>query len=170
MYGGFMKNKNILSKIFYIFLAILILGIGYLIGTVILVTIFAIIILMTLLFIISWIFSKIIRIFKTETAKLGFKMIFSSIITIAFLLLGWLFFSKWLLSLESSLAITIIWVMTCLIFGTMWYFLKVKKKTKTEYLWEYYKADHKLLLWDYLIMLLIPTLIVYVFNLIYGII
>lgn len=164
-----MKN-NILSNIFFIILAILILGVGFLLGTFILTFIFVIVLFMSFLFVIMWLFNNFVSLFKSNTSKLFFKAFFSIVITYGFISLFWFLTSDYLLVLKSYVVLIILWVFTTIVFGTLWYLLHIKKQqSKPVYLWEKQKYD-LLTFWDLLVMLLIPSLIVFVFNSIYLIV
>ena len=163
-------KSNFLSNIFFIILAILILGVGFLLGTFILTFIFIIIIFMSCLFVIMWLFNNLVSLFKSKVSKQIFKTFFSILITYGLLSLFWLFTSKYFLSFKNYFVLIILWVITTLFFGTLWYLLHIKKqKSKHSYLWEIEKGDLLTFL-DLIIMLLIPSIIVFVFNFVHLIV
>lgn len=164
-----MRN-NLLSNIFFIILAILILGLGFLLGTFILTFIFIILVFMSCLFVVIWLFNNFVSLFKTNSSKFFFKAFFSIIVTYGFISLFWFLASNYLLSLKNYVALIILWVFTTIVFATLWYLLHIKKQQSEHvYLWEKYRGD-LLTFWDLLVMLLIPSLIVFVFNSIYLIV
>lgn len=163
---------NVFKKILFIFLAIIILILGFVVGTFILTFIFLLLVLMTLLFVIIWLFNNLVSLFKTNTSKFIFKCVFSMVATYGIINLLWLFIGKMLLQTNKSIAISVIWAITTLIFGILWYLLHIKKSTKkSKYLWEEYKSSpDKLTGWDIALMILLPIILVYMFNLVYSII
>lgn len=163
---------NILTKIIFLILAGIIIVLGFVLGTFILTFIFIVLVFMSILFIIMWLFNNIVTLFKTGTAKLIFKSIFSVLITSGLLSLLWLFTSKYFMQLEKYTALTLLWVIATLIFSSLWYLLHLKKQTKKHvYLWDEYKRNPEALtVWDTIVMLIMPSLIIYVFNAIHLIV
>ncbi|HRS42925.1 MAG TPA: hypothetical protein P5530_03600 [Candidatus Diapherotrites archaeon] len=163
---------NIFTKILFIFLAIIILILGFVVGTFILTIIFVLLVLMTLLFVIIWLFNNLVSLFKSNTAKLIFKSVFSMAATYGIISLLWLFFGKFLLQINKTVAFSVVWVVTVFIFGILWYLLHIKKHTKQHrYLWDDYKSTpDKLNGWDVLLMAVLPSILVYIFNLAHAII
>lgn len=157
---------NIFTKILFILLAIVILILGFIVGTFILTFIFVLLILMTLLFVIIWLFNNLVNLFKSNIAKLVFKSVFSMAATYGLINLLWLFTSNLFLQQDKTIAISVIWVITVLIFGILWYLLHIKKHTKKhQYLWDDYKnTPDKLNGWDVLLMVILPSILVYIFN------
>jgi len=157
---------NVLTKIAFIVLAIVILVLGFLVGTFILIFIFGLLLLMTLLFVVIWLFNNIVSIFKSNFARLAFKSIFSVLVTYGLLQLLWIFTSKYFLQMDKMIAISTLWVISAIFFGALWYLLHIKKQTKkNQYLWQDYKiSSNTLNTWDALMMLIFPAIIVYVFN------
>ena len=76
----------------------------------------------------------------------------------------WLFFGKFLLQINKTVAFSVVWVVTVLIFGILWYLLHIKKHTKQHrYLWDDYKSTpDKLNGWDVLLMAVLPSILVYI--------
>jgi len=76
------------------------------------------------------------------------------------------------MQLEKYTALTLLWVIATLIFSSLWYLLHLKKQTKKHvYLWDEYKKNPDALnTWDVLVMLIMPSLIIYVFNAIHLIV
>lgn len=163
---------NIFTKVLFIFLAIIILILGFVVGAVILSFIFGLLLLMTLLFIIIWLFNNIIGLFKNDIAKLIFKSVFSMAATYGIITLLWLVTGKYFLQIDRTLVISIIWVITILMFSILWYLLHIRKHTKKhQYLWDdYKKSAEKLNGLDVALILLLPSILVYLFNLVYGIV
>ncbi|HOW29754.1 MAG TPA: hypothetical protein PK685_03760 [archaeon] len=163
---------NLLTKIIFLILAGIILVLGFVLGTFILTFIFIVLLLMTVLFIIMWLFNNIVTLFKTGTAKLIFKAIFSVLVTYGLITILWIFSSKYFLALEKYTAIITLWVISALIFSLLWYLLHLKKQTKAHtYLWDEYKKNPDALnTWDVLVMLVMPSLIIFIFNAVHLII
>jgi len=162
---------NIFTKILFIILAVVILVLGFVFGTFILILIFALLILMTILFVIVWIFNNIVSLFQTNFAKLTFKSIFSIAITYGLIELLWLFTSKYFLGMDKAIAVSTLWVISALIFGTLWYLLHLKQSAKKhQYLWDEYKSPNTLGLMDVLLMVIFPSLMILVFNAIHVLI
>lgn len=163
---------NLLTKIIFLILAGIILVLGFVLGTFILTFIFIILLLMSVLFIIMWLFNNVVTLFKTGTAKLIFKAIFSVLVTYGLISILWFFTSKHFLALEKYTAIITLWVITALIFSSLWYLLHLKKQSRKHvYLWDEYKKNPDALnTWDALVMLIMPSLIIYIFNAIHLII
>jgi len=157
---------NLLTKIIFLILAGVILVLGFVLGTFILTFIFVFLLLMSVLFVIMWLFNNIVTLFKTGTAKLIFKSIFSILITYGLISILWAFTSKYFLSLERYTAIITLWIIATVIFSTLWYLLHIKKQAKKhKYLWDDYKnGNNALHFWDVMVMLIMPSLIIYVFN------
>lgn len=160
---------KLVTKILFFILAGIILLLGFVLGTFILTFIFVLLVLMTVLFIIMWLFNNLITLFKSGFAKLAFKSIFSTAVTCGLISLLLFFTSKHFYSLEASIAISTLWVITTMLFGALWYLLHLKRQTKKHiYLWDEYKKNANTLnTWDVLVILVFPSLIVYVFNAIY---
>lgn len=163
---------NFITKIIFFILAGIIIVLGFVLGTFVLTFIFLLLVLMTILFIVMWLFNNIVSLFKTPTAKLVFKTIFTIFIVYGLITLLWLFTSKYFLALEKYTAITTLWVITTAIFSFLWYNLHLKKQTKKHtYLWDEYKSNKNALdTWDMLLMVIMPSIIVFVFNAIYMIV
>jgi hypothetical protein len=163
---------NIFTKILFILLAIVILILGFIVGTFILTFIFVLLILMTLLFVIIWLFNNLVSLFKSSIAKLIFKSVFSMVATYGLITILWLFTGKFFLQMDKTIALSVIWVITVLIFGVLWYLLHIRKHSKKhQYLWDDYKSTpDKLDSWDVLLMLVLPSILVYIFNIAHAII
>ena len=163
---------NIFTKILFILLAIVILILGFIVGTFILTFIFVLLILMTLLFVIIWLFNNIVSLFKSNIAKLIFKSAISMAATSGLINILWLFIGKFFLQMDKTVAISAIWLITVIIFGILWYLLHIKKHTKKhQYLWDDYKnTPDKLNGWDFLLMVILPSILVYIFNIAHAII
>ncbi len=164
---------NILTKILFIILAIAVLALGFLVGTFILIFIFALLVLMTLLFIVIWLFNNIVTVFKSNLAKLAFKSIFSILVTYGIMELFWIFTSKYFIQMDKTIAICTLWVVAAIFFGALWYLLHIKHQNKKhhQYLWDEYKRDSsKLNTWDAIMMVIMPSIILYVFNAVHLII
>ena len=145
---------------------------GFVLGTFILTFIFLVLLLMSVLFIIMWLFNNIVTLFKTGTAKLIFKSIFSVVVTYGLISILWVFTSKYFLRLEEYTAVITLWVISAIIFGVLWYLLHIKKQSKKhKYLWDDYRDNTNALnTWDAIIMVVMPAIIIYVFNAIHLII
>jgi len=163
---------NLLTKILFVILAGIILVLGFVFGTVILTVLFIVLIFMTLLFILMWLFNNLATLFKNHTAKLIFKAIFSVLVTYGLLTLFWVFASDSFLSLEKYTALVTLWVITVLLFSALWYLLQIKMQPKKHaYLWDNYKqTPNTLSTWDVLVMLILPSLIILVFNAVHSIV
>jgi hypothetical protein len=162
---------NIFTKILFVLLAIIILILGFVLGTFILTLIFTLLVFMTLLFIVIWLFNNIVSLFKNNVAKLIFKFIFSTAITYGLMTILWLLTSKFFLQMNKNIAIGALWIITVCIFGTLWYLLHLKKqRARHQYLWDDYKnTTDKFTALDILVIIVVPTIIVYVFNLVHFI-
>lgn len=163
---------NIFTKILFVLLAIVILILGFVLGTVILTMIFTLLVLMTLLFVVIWLFNNIIVLFKSNIAKFIFKFIFATAITYGLMTVLWLLTSRFFLEMNKSIALGTLWVITLGFFGVLWYLLHLKKqKGRHQYLWDdYKKSSEKLNSWDILIIIVVPIIIVYIFNATYFIV
>ncbi|MFA5746246.1 MAG: hypothetical protein WCX82_00060 [archaeon] len=162
---------NIFTKILFVILAVIILVLGFFVGTIILIVIFTLLILMTILFVVIWIFNNIVSLFQTNFAKLAFKSIFSVAITYGLIELLWLFTSKSFLAMDKAIAISTLWVISALIFGTLWYLLHLKQSAKKhQYLWDEYKSPNTLSLMDVLLMVVFPSIMILIFNSIHTLI
>jgi len=163
---------NILTKILFIVLAIIILILGFFVGAFILTAIFVLLVLMTLLFVVIWLFNNLINLFRSNLAKLGFKSIFSLAVTYGIITVLWMFASEHFLQMSKILSISSLWLITTVIFGTLWYLLHIKKQAKKhQYLWDDYKnSTNTLSTWDAIMIVVMPSLIIYVFNAVHLII
>ena len=166
---------NLLSKLKWLLLAILILVGGYFFGVIILAIICGIVILLTVFFLLSLILNKLIDLVKSRFMKNLIKTIFASGITIGVILIFWKLLFIPIIHKSNIIGITLIWVISALIFGTLWNFMTLKRRVVYEYknhLLDYKESRQQpgIHVWDIIFMLVIPTIITVCFNLIYLII
>jgi len=149
---------NLLNKLKYILVAIIILILGYFFGTIILIVIGIIIALISLFFIFSLIFHKSISIITNKGMILFLSMIFSSAIPILILLNFW---DRIITPIASkAVAITLIWVISAILFGTFWNLLVIRKRVSyRNHVIEYKELKPGLQVKDLLFMLIIPIII-----------
>jgi len=161
---------NILNKLQYVLLAIIILAFGYFFGTIILAIIGIIIVLMTLFFIINLIFKGTLNIFNNNKWRLFILMLIDSAFVILILKLLW----KYIITTISSKSTIIIvtWLITTLLFGIIWNILIISKRVKytNKHLIEYSQLTPGINIFDYLFILLISIIISVSMNIVYGII
>jgi len=166
---------NILNKLKWFLIAIIILVLGYFFGLIILAVIFGIIILITVFFILSLVLNKLIDLVKSKFMKNLIKMIFASGITIGLIILFWKWIFVPLIQKSGTTGITLIWVTSAIIFGTLWNLLTIRRRVLYSYknhLFDYKQSRQQpgIHVWDILFMLVIPTIITVCFNLIYQIV
>jgi|GEM_PF-867242 len=166
---------NLLNKLKWFLIAIITLVIGYFFGLIILAVIFGIIILITLFFILSLILNKLIDLVKSSFMKNLIKMIFASGITVGILLIFWRLLFTPIILKSSTTGITLIWVISAILFGTLWNFMTIRRRVIYSYknhLFDYKDSKQQpgIHVWDILFMLIIPTIITVCFNVIYEII
>jgi len=94
------------------------------------------------------------------------------LVTYGLLTLLWVFASDSFLSLEKYTALVTLWVITVILFSALWYLLQIKMQPKKHvYLWDSYKQTPDTLnAWDVLVMLILPSLIILVFNSVHSIV
>jgi len=166
---------NILNKLKWFLIAIIILVLGYFFGLIILGVIFGIIILLTIFFVLSLILNKLIDLVKSGFMKNLIKMVFASGITVAIILIFWKLFFVPIIIKSSTTGITLIWVVTAILFGTLWNFMTIRRRviyTYKNHLFDYKQSKQQpgIHVWDILFMLIIPTIITVCFNLVYQIV
>jgi len=166
-----LKKKNILSKFKYLIIAIIILVLGYFFGIIILSIIAIIIILISIFFIISLFFSKSLLILTNKKVRLFIAMIFSGALSylIIYLLRNQIF------RISSPVTqIILVWVIAALLFGTLWNILVISKRRiyLKDNVIDYNKiGDNKNLKFkDFIFILIVPTLITLIFNVLYVVI
>lgn len=161
------------SKLKYFFIAMIILVLGYFFGTIILLIVFSIVLLIFILFLLAWIFNRLVDIFTNKQVRLLIKMLFASAITVGAGIIFWKVFSSWLLSKSATLAIIVLWTLTAFIFSVLWNTMHIKKRGHqrvSNKLFDYSELDSSIRFIDVIFMLIIPTIIVYCFNYIYTIV
>jgi hypothetical protein len=164
---------SFLSNLRYFFIALIILVLGYFFGTIILLVIFAVILLIFILFLLAWVFNRLVDIFTNKQMRLLIKMMFSSSITVGAGIIFWKLFSFKLLASSSTLAIVLLWTINVFIFSILWHILHIKKRGHhriSQQLFDYSELDTAIKFLDIIFMLIIPTIITFCFNYIYGVI
>ncbi len=166
---------SILNKIKWFLIAILILVLGYFFGIIILGIIFGIIILLTVFFLLSLILNRLIDLVRSSFMKNLIKTIFASIITVGLILIFWRLLFIPIIQKSTTIGITSIWVISAIIFGTLWNLMTLKRRVMYSYknhLLDYKESRSQpgIHAWDIVFMLVIPTIITVCFNIIYSIV
>ncbi|MCK9292585.1 MAG: hypothetical protein WCY27_00690 [archaeon] len=166
-----LKKKNIFSKLKYLIIAIIILVLGYFFGIIILSVIAIIIVLISIFFIISLFFSKSLLALTNRKVRLFIAMIFSGALSylIIYLLRNQIF------KISSQVTqIILIWVIATLMFGTLWNILVISKRRVylKDNVIDYNKIgeNRNLKFRDFVFILVIPTIITLIFNVLYVVI
>jgi hypothetical protein len=158
---------KILSKIIFFLLALIILAVGYFVGTIILISIGALILLMSVLFIISWLFNNLLNISTNKTIKYIIKLVFCVLINIGFLVLFISLLKEILLKALPSIQIVVIWVFNIFIFTILYTLLKSKTKEislqKDMYLLNTKKTYKIITVKDIVVMIIFPALITIIY-------
>ncbi|MFH0905710.1 MAG: hypothetical protein V1824_00045 [archaeon] len=166
---------KLLSKIWYFIIAIIVLIIGYFLGTIILIIIFAIIVLMTVFYFITHILNLSLSAFTNKIAQLFIKFIFTVGLTVGTIILTKLVLEKWIIISSPLIKISIIYTISTIVFASIWYSIQVSIRrykvinTKRQgqlnsKLIDYDTNAKDLNILDILFMLIIPALITFVFN------
>jgi len=161
-----MIKRSWTSNIKYFLLAIIILVLGYFFGIIILGIIGVIILLMSLLFLISFIFNKSLDVLFNRKVRLFLTMFFSLAIPYGFILL---FFNSIDKISNINIKITVIWFITAFFFGSLWNILVVRKRVSYKNKVFDYKEPRKgLQLKDLIFMIVIPTIFTVTFSIVKG--
>ena len=171
--------KNVFKKIMYLIIAILILVIGYFIGVFILFFIFIIILLMVILYSFTWFLNNIINITNNKYISLYLKIFLSAIVTYFIIYLCYKIINKLFTFNKPYLLLTVLWIIGIISYSILWNNLYVSFKnvyknknlyvlTQASYLEYPYKGKFEL--FDFIFIIVITGLIIYLFNFFYTII
>ena len=166
---------NFLNKLKWLLIAIIILVLGYFFGIIILAVIFGIIILLTVFFLLSLILNRLIDLVRSSFMKNLVKTIFASFITVGLVLIFWKLLFIPVIHKSTTIGITLLWVVCAIIFGTLWNLMTLKRRVMYSYknhLLDYKQSRNQpgIHVWDIVFMLVIPTIIVVCFNIVYSIV
>lgn len=159
-------KKKWTSNIKYFLLAIIILVLGYFFGIIILGIIAIIILLMSLLFVISFVFNKSLDVLFNRKVRLFITMFFSIGVSYGFILLFWKSIDK---IVNINIKITVIWAISAFFFGTLWNLFIIRKRVSYKNKVFDYKEPRKgIQLKDLIFMILIPAIFTIAFSVFKG--
>ncbi len=163
-----MRKRSWTGNIKYFLLAIIVLVFGYFFGIIILAIIALIVVLMSLLFLISLIFSKSLDFFLNRKVKLFITMFFSLGVSYGVLMLFW----KSIMKISSfNLKITVIWAISAFIFGSLWNILIVRRRvTYKNKVFDYKEPRAGIQTKEVVFMILIPVIFTISLSIVKGLI
>jgi hypothetical protein len=160
---------NILSKILFFLAALVILVVGYFIGIFILALIFLIMLLMSVLFPISWLFNNILNITYNKPIRFIIKLGLAILVSAGFLALFSLILKTWVLTKSLSFQIIVVWLYNIIVFTISYTMLKSKSSSEVQIQKNMYVLSQELRspkimgILDIIIMIIFPAILTFVY-------